>query len=400
MLKYNYYTGEPVEEVHQQFNDDTTNMSIVSHSDYYNYNDPNLTVNSNGYNQQGFMNQPTTNSCANPALQMIQQNPQMYPEQYKRMNNIVSEQYSDKTIYVPGYNPSGTEMLLPSNIEEICDNLQMDMMEEQEKAIENRRKRFQGYFNNNYGNNYYGMPYMTDYYDNSVTIKYRNKVNEIKQAAIEKRQSLNKNLEKLARSYLGDDISDDDIDQKYSGYSYTVPAREIQDEDNINKLSSMISVSNAGVYKEHSSKVTAEYRKLVGESPDMNEFFGNLGLVQFQENLDEEYHKRKDLSQYYQSDTYRSIIRRNVAIRKGETEPSNENIPLGTDFPILNESGKMLDDGSTLSISLPPWIKNGQTSGADSIEHVQVTNELEQHFEENRQRFLQSIYNLSNGGGS
>lgn len=416
MYHYNLITGESDDEAQQNFGDDTTNMSMIRESDYYecdsnerynrHHNNPNESLPafqpayetaSQGYNQpQNFMNQPEVGyGGANPAFEMIQQNPQMFPDAYKRINRIVSEpEYHDKTIHVPGFNPGGGEMLLPTNIEEICNKLQMEMDAEQEEAIEQRRKRFQGYFNNNYGYNYYGLPY-TDYNDSSVTMKYRNKINKIKQEAIQKRTNFNKNITKLVHSYLQDGVTDEDIDNLYSGYEYTIPADKVRQESNMNKLSKMVPMDNANAYREHYRQLSNQYTSLVGENPNMNEFLNNLGLVQIQENLEKEYHRRKDLSQYYKTDTYRSILRRNIAKRKGTTE---NNIPLGSDFPTLNESAKLLDDG-TLSISLPPWMK-GQTSGADEVQHVQITNELEQNFEENRRRFLDSIYNLDSGGES
>ena len=55
-------------------------------------------------------------------------------------------------------------------------------------------------------------------------------------------------------------------------------------------------------------------------------------------------------------------------------------------YPTLGSAGKMLDDG-TISITAPPW-----AGAADSLRRIQVNNEMEKHFEENRQAFLQSIY--------
>ena len=57
-------------------------------------------------------------------------------------------------------------------------------------------------------------------------------------------------------------------------------------------------------------------------------------------------------------------------------------------FPTLSNTSKLLDDG-TLSITAPSWI-------SPSLKRIQLNNELEQHFEENRRAFLESIYNQGN----
>ena len=56
-------------------------------------------------------------------------------------------------------------------------------------------------------------------------------------------------------------------------------------------------------------------------------------------------------------------------------------------YPTLGSAGKLLDDG-TISITTPSWIGGG----ANSLRRITLSNEMEQHFEENRQAFLQSIY--------
>jgi hypothetical protein len=76
----------------------------------------------------------------------------------------------DKIVTVPGYNPSGSIGMLTSDAEEVCDQMQVDMMYEQQEAIAKRQQRSQGVYNaNQMGyNNYYGSPYISGYYDNSV----------------------------------------------------------------------------------------------------------------------------------------------------------------------------------------------------------------------------------------
>lgn len=346
-----------------------------------------------GYGQpQGFMNPPADpgQGYHNPAFDMIRNSPtlsQQFGLPYQGYQ--MSQEYEDRTVFVPGFNPGG-DMLLPSNAEDICDKMQIDMMMEQEEAIVQREKRFQGYFNNNYGQNYYGMPYMTNYYDSGVMMKYRNKISIMKQEAIERRTNFNKRLSRMVHGYLEDDYTDEKIDEIYAGQTYTIPGAIVQRDENYIRLANMVPVSNAGMYQEYEMEISNQYKRLVGDNPNMQEWLEGLGVVHSYELLEQAYHQRRDASQYYNSDSYHRLLRRSIAERDGKPA---ENIPMGDNFPTLNQSASLLDDG-TLSITLPPWMKD-KTSGADSI---QITNELESHFEENRARFLESIYNLGQGG--
>lgn len=402
MYHRDFYSGEPV-EVPPSF-DQSTNMStVIGGEPEYSY-DPNTRYiqsgmsyqpASNGYYsgtpQPGFMNPPNRSPFAgsgNPALSGGAPSFPIYQQpQYQQPPP------QDKIVHVPGFSPGGSIMLSP-DAEEICDKMQMEMVAEQEEAIERRNKRFQGYFNNNYGNNYYGMPFMNNYADETVNTKYRQKINKMKQEAVERRRNFNKRLSHAVHNALGDNISEDQINTIYDGYDYTIPATQVQFDQKYDMLSGMIEVSNSGVYAEHSRKVSESYKQMVDPSndTDMNTWLNNLGMVQTYYNLEEEYHSRRNVSQYYQGDSYRRILRRSIAQRDGST---TENIPMGSDFPVLNESADLLDDG-TLSITVPDWIKNKQYDG---IEKLVVTNELEQHFEENRARFVQSIMNNDENGG-
>ena len=62
---------------------------------------------------------------------------------------------------------------------------------------------------------------------------------------------------------------------------------------------------------------------------------------------------------------------------------TNPNPESQNPFPTLSNCSQLLDDG-TLSITAPSWIGNGK--------QFVIDNEMEQHFEENRHKFLQSIY--------
>jgi len=92
--------------------------------------------------------------------------------------------------------------------------------------------------------------------------------------------------------------------------------------------------------------------------------------------------------------------RKHIAERDG-LQPSDNYLNAAqvidsTIYPTLGSAGKLLDDG-TITISTPSWIGGG----ANSLRRITLNNEMEKHFEENRQAFLQSIYSqegINNNG--
>ena len=420
MNRYDYFSGEPItgspsfssvagistdmqtvmgstpQQQPTQYNYDPNMRSMQMNPSQTQYFNPGGYGYNTGYPGQMFpMNPPMGNTNmgfqgfqGNPALAMINNmnNGQGFSPFSGGFYNPYQMQqpvYYDKVVHVPGFN-TGTEVLFPANIEEICDQLQIEMMIEQEEAIAERNKRFQGYFNNNFGTNYYGMPFTSNYMDQGILNKYRAKIEALKQEAMERRTRLNKGLSKLAHNYLGDEVTDEDIDRIYDGYSYTIPANTLRIQADVDRFSRMQPVSNQHIYAKHFNDMQRMYTQMVGENPNMNEFLQNQGIVAIYESMEEEMHKRKDGTRYYQEDGYKRFLRKAIMERKGiKPESVQQNgIPMSNAFPILSQSANMLEDG-TLNITAPAWLGGRQ---------ITLNNEMEQHFEENRQKFLQSIY--------
>ena len=409
MNRYDFYSGEPVSSP-DFISQNTTNMSnIVENTGQniqYNY-DPNMRYSQmmqqqNIYQPGGYgYNQP----MYNPYQQQVPfMNPPINPYQQQvpygngagfvgnpafaymnQMNNFqpLNLNFEDKVVHVDGFN-TGSSILLSPDAEDICNKLQMEMMLEQEEAIEKRNERFQGYFNNNGYNNYYGMPYMSTWQDQSVTMKYRRMIDDMRMEAVEKRKKFNKKLSKLAHNYLNDNVSENDIDKIYDGYTYTIPGSTMKCQSECDRFSRMIPVSNQGAYINHYNEVSKFYNSIVPQNCNMQEFLHQQGVLQTYYNLEDELHRRRDVSQFYQGDSYKRFLRKAVRNRDGGQNNISQSNSQLSNFPVLNNSAQILDDGS-ISISAPSWMGGGQT-------HIQLNNELEQHFEENRHRFLQSIY--------
>ena len=115
--------------------------------------------------------------------------------------------------------------------------------------------------------------------------------------------------------------------------------------------------------------------------------------------LEEERHRRRNGSQYFQEDGYRRVLRNSIIRRKREkqgitTEPVQGQNPyfnqqvnnMNDLFPILD--GWNITDDGTLSIRAPEF------EAKDNVFKQEALNNMQNVYEENRQRFLASIYNI------
>ena len=309
------------------------------------------------------------------------------------MYNNVQPQAQDRVVHVPGVN-FGSTTLFQNDIEDVCNKMQVDMMMEQETAALERQERIQGYFNNNGYYNYYGMPYY-GFSDTTVINKYRNKIEEMRKEGQERRIEYNKNLKRLCNNILGEEMSEEELDNLFRGYDYTIPAAKVQAMYDCDRFSKMVPVSNQHLYAKNFQELHNFYNGIMGqmEKQDLNGFLGALGIVQVCENLEQEYHNRRDGSRLYDSDSYKRYLRKHIAERNGLTAQQNNNQPFlnpaqaidAAMFPVMSQSAKILDDG-TISVTAPPWL------GGSTGRRILVNNEMENHFEENRRAFLNSIY--------
>src|SRR5574344_1643329 len=279
---------------------------------YYNGSNPYNQYN-NGFQQQwsGYQGAPYA----------AQPNPAIYGNSYNSGYGYqqplqMQLNYEDKIVSVPGFNSSGSDVLLSKDAEETCNRWQMDMLMEQQEAIEKRNNRFQGYFNNNYWSyNYYGNPYVMDYTDQSVTEKYRQKVMSLREEAVEKRKNLNKNLSRLCHNYLGDQVTEEQINQTYDGYTYTIPGSELRGQAEQERFARFVPASNQQMYAQHNAEVSARFNMLVRSNANMNEFLHDAGYLIENYKLEEEMHRRRDASLNYQGDTYKMCLRRSIKER-------------------------------------------------------------------------------------
>jgi len=358
----------------------------------------------NQWQQQGIPYQ-APNSYYNPYTQRVMQTP------------VIPVQTQDRVVNVPGYNPSGSVGMLTSDAEQICDQMQVDMMYEQQAAIAKRQQRSQGFFNANQMGymNYYGMPYINAYYDQSVYNKYMNKIQEMKQEAIDRRVRMNKRLSMICHNYLKDGVEESDINRIYDGYSYTIPGASVVEYQNQERLAGMVPVSNVGFYQEHSRQVSAIYKTMAPPGHNMNEFFADLAMFRIMDNMEAEYHRRRNTQNYYDTDIYHEHMRKyamqheiemqnsratkemtdkltNLTIEK-QGEVTKQDI-LNVLYPPekvaeLRNKGFVINPDGTTEIKPPDYILNSSAPKAE----IRSENELD--YEMRRSAFIASIYNNS-----
>lgn len=414
MYSYDFYTGEPVKTGSPQSlsppSMGMTEQEIINNATMYSYSPMErlgYNLASMGYNGQpitspyaGFMNppQPQTSYAGfpgNPAFQFMQNTNSFGFQGFK-------PQYTDYSYSVPGFN-TGSTLLLKSDAEEECNRLQEQMERELEESNIKRIEQQKSYYSS-LGYNYYGTPYVNqNYADPAIINKYKKKIDEMREEAEEARNSLYKNLSRLCSNISGEEIDEDRIEEIYSPHIVTIPAKDVEFMQGQRRFEDLVPFDNSEMYRKHDEDVSRQYREIFSESKDTNTFLRDCGRLASMERLEEESHKRRDMSSLYKQDgSYRQLIRqkiieRNKAENNGDivTQSSanqSNDIPFGSSFPTLSQSATLLDDG-TLSISAPAWLGDKKYI---------VSNLQEDEYEKNRQLFIQSIYRDNpkpNGGG-
>lgn len=415
MVHYDFYSGEPVSgspEYLSQYENIGTNMQTQNFS----YNapfpmnppqgfsyDPNSRFNSMEQPMGGY--QPTnfntgfngTRAVGNPAFSLMQNNP--------AFQQPVQQQ--DQVVHVDGYRPDSSVYLYPSDIVEQLEKMEQEMYLEMVEEQEELQNRYQGYFNNNPGYNYYNMSYLGGYYGGgNVQRKYQEKLNKIQQEAIERRNNLNKTLSKICHKAVGDGITDEEIDQIYSGYSYTIPAKNVQEQSRVDFFARLQPCSNAAYYQNQEIQFREMHNKFIKPDATIEEFSEQANDLLREYEYEEEMHRRRNGSRYFQQDGYHRLLANSIIRRKREKQQQEggnpyfnvqesqayqQQNPVNDLFPILD--GWNITDDGTLSISAPNF--NNPT---ESLEYQRkATNQLQATYEQNRQRFLASIYNTNSG---
>lgn len=405
MKKVDFFTGDTALEVVSPPISEAESMASFG---MYNYGGPPVPINNMGYGYNGSPYQQGI-GYNNPYNYGYYQQPGYTQYGYGYggpgtgnpafgNSNFMQPQAEDIHVNIPPLNPWGSEYLPPDQYEDKIFDLQWKywwdyQTSNAEQAID-RQNQF-GYGYPNYYCNYYSTPYNYNYFNGN---KYIEQLNDMQDRARQARIDLNINLSKLAHNLLGDEYDEQELVEKYTGKTVTVPGMTTLDVYEANRFANLVPFDNSQAYRDHDAQVSAEFKKRIGGGTDMKSCFENLALVRYDYAMEEELHRRRrDLKSSYDSNTYKTLIRQKVFNDKvakegmkvsNQVQDMKDNLLGSGMFPTLSQHARLADDG-TLNIT---YSYDGNT----------VNNLNESEYQKERERFnsfLNSIPGMLNRGG-
>lgn len=286
----------------------TPMQNFAPNPQYYGYRD-------NGPGVVTYSNPNFSGYKGNPAIDYIQQR-QAQGNITQPINYYGAQQPQGQTVHVSKQDPlNGGKYLFTPDLQNQLDQMQVDMIIDNQEAIARReeqaRKLSGSYLNSNYAggisaynsNLYGGM-------DPQVYNKYKSKLQDLACQAEERRNKFNKNLSKLVHNWLGDEISDEQLDKEFEGYTYTIPQEDIVFAQNQQRFDRLVPVNTAAIFWAHDAEVTAEFKKYCPDGRSMNEFFNDATMILIKDAEEQEAHRRRDGKQYYDQDIMHHYIRK------------------------------------------------------------------------------------------
>lgn len=402
MIQEDFYSGEPVDWVPQNFSSEheAANMAEFGRSKYdYGSGTRSFTTNQPYYGQQV--------GIGAPYYQQTQYSPYGNPMPMYRGQQFQQMPQQIASYHIPGYNPGGSEFLPTTGYETKVENLEFEYWQAKQNVDVQTEMDMQqsvyGYGMMN-GYNYYGVPYYNPYKYNSLDNEYRLKLDKIKEEAKENRKNFNKNLLKLAHNIVGTNITDEEIEKHCEGYDVEI-SQEVygnaQEMYSQARIANMVPFDNSGYYKKARADHLKEVREILPENANMEETFKNLGILAAKYEMDEEMHRRRDLSGNYSSENnaYKYYVKRKARERYAAEhnmilDDNNVMHPNQTQFattfgnqilnglPTLSQNATIADDG-TLNVSLSLPVNVGSHKG----EVYTINNQNEAEYERKRQQF-------------
>ena len=347
-------------------------------------------------NQYGNI-QPTYNQYRTGYNPVLGYNPYYNPMYYQQQQQYM-QQYKDRpaTVVVRGINRDG-EYLPPIDYDKNIEQMKTDYWGKyQEQVAQNAVKNSNMNLYN--GFNYYGTPYYNPWQYNQIDTEINQKVDEIKQEAKDNRMALNLQLSKLSHGVARDHMPEEVIKERYEGKVIELPTESnysVGEMYQASVLDNLTEFNNAQFYQEQYQRNVAIRDNFIKKDGSLKETFENIGIVMSEWEMEEEMHRRRDLTTNYNSSdgSYRYFVR-----RKAQERYAREN---GIDLPnVANrfdpEVAKQnsLNSFSTLkdSVSLgPDGTLNVTCNVGSHAGEVYQVNDEEQKYKERFESFLGSI---------
>lgn len=423
MIQEDFYTGQPIRPPDEQENE-AANMASFGKYDY----DPGARAMSQqqiiypgGYGFGNFMNPPQY-GVGGTALQYSQFGNPMPTYGFYQPNPVLQGSYFQQpqvqqqpTVYhIPGISQNG-EYLPPLDYQEKLDRLEKEywikLQEQEAKQSVDRKNSVYGYGGYN-GYNYYGVPFYNPYQYNSLNSELNKEIEDIKQEARESRKEFDMRLSRLAHNICGHIIDDAALEERYQGKDIEIPVTtwnpQMYQEQMI--LDRLVPFDNSQFYRDQWAKVSEEFNNVIGKDATLKDTFLNMGIIYANWEMEEEEHRRKDVSTMYSSEdnAYKYYVKRKAEERYAREKgipislggkifnnPGDAKQSALQQFPTLSNAVQLADDG-TLNVKC--------NFGSNAGKTYSVINSEESDYEEKRERFGRflnsipgSIYTVSNG---
>ena len=273
-------------------------------------------------NPSGFYQQPMPMGYIGQSMMMNQpgysgygigMNPYMYnPGMYGYpMYQQPIQQQQPQVMQIPPLNYRG-DFLPPKDYEERLTKLANEYwIKEQEQAVKNHSN-----YNSAFGYNYYGG-WFNNFYS-PLRMEANNIVQSMQQEARENRINFNINLGKLAfnLTYGKGNYDESQLEDIYRGKVIDNPMGvSMQQLYEQNRFANLVPFDNSAYYQAFHNQVSAQHNAIIKPDSNLKEAFENAGELWAMYEMEDEMHRRRNLTGAYDSDGYKYFVRKCIAER-------------------------------------------------------------------------------------
>lgn len=318
------------------------------------------------------------------------------PQYNNGYGSYFQQQYQPAVQIVQGFNPLGVSEIPYTNHEQKAADIQNYYNDQAERYKDTRYNNYQNTYN------YYGY-YNTTYMDPNIIQGYNKAKSDLEQEAKDNRIEINKAISRMVHSYLGDGITEEQLDAIYDDKRITVPGmnyEDFQEQQEELKLSRLVDVHEMNVRKmrEADAQVTQKHNQIVNKDSNLGEFMSQAGMLLYQDAYEamQKAQKNRDI---FTNKEFRDYIGSQIERREPNSNNANAFKALFETFPeakdMISEGHPdgidLMDDGS-VKIQLPEYMRK------DNELHMATPNKEQMDYAQERAKFISQIYN--SGGGS
>lgn len=304
-----------------------------------------------------------------------------YYNPYSPFANSIFEQQPQQQI-IQGFNPLGAESIKSSDYDQKRQEIEEFYQDAAQKDMEQRNGNYQNYYN------YYGNM-NNGFIDATIASAYASAKQSLDSEAKDNRIEMNKQLSRIAHSYNGDTITDEELSEIYEDKVMPTPTGyNMYDQSQAMAMSRLQPYDGRSAYqqtvKRLDAEVSAKYNGFVKQDADIYEFFDNAGMILWDQWQQEGMRRRRNVNRIEEGE-FKNFLQSQLQRR----DPNNVNAleALRQTFPEgINEiamggmpDGMEILDDNTVKINYPV--------------RKEVVNEQENDYQKSRYAFTNAIYN-------